>query len=91
MTDPIMKAAKQSQDVRVQMSALLRWVDAEDDPFLSAIERGGNQQLIAVASGVRARITNRLLRDAKVIQSTEEFGIFGGAAKVKDLPAQTKP
>lgn len=91
MTDPIMKAAKQSQDVRVQMSALLRWVDTEEDPFLNAIERGGNQQLITVASSVRARIANRLLREAKVVESTEEFGIFGGAAKVKDLPAQTKP
>jgi len=91
MTDPIMKAAKESQDMRVQLSALLRWVDAEDDPFLNVIARGGNQQLISIASGVRARITNRLLRDAKVIQSTEEFGIFGGAAKVKDIPGQAKP
>jgi hypothetical protein len=73
------------------MSALLRWVDTEGDPFLNAIERGGNQQLITVASSVRARIANRLLREAKVVESTEEFGIFGGAAKVKDLPTQTKP
>ena len=84
MISPIVKAAKESQDVRVQTSALLRWVDSEDDPFLSALERGGNQQLITIASSIRAKIADQLRGAAQLTESKDEFGVLGGDAKVKD-------
>ncbi len=84
MISPIVKAAKESQDVRVQTSALLRWVDSEDDPFLSALERGGNQQLITIASSIRAQIADQIRGAAQLSESKDEFGVLGGDAKVKD-------
>ena len=87
MIIPIVKAAKESQDVRVQTSALLRWVDSEDDPFLSALERGGNPQLITIASSIRAKIADQLRGAAQLNESKDEFGVLGGDAKVKDATA----
>ena len=87
MISPIVKAAKESQDVRVQTSALLRWVDSEDDPLLSALERGGNPQLITIASSIRAKIADQLRGAAQLNESKDEFGVLGGDAKVKDATA----
>ncbi len=91
MLEPIVKAAKESQDARVQLSALLRWVDSDTDEFLKVIDRSGNEQLISVAASVRSWIEGRVRQAIKANQSLEEAGILGGAAKAKDVPVGKTP
>ncbi len=87
MTEPIAKAAKESKDFRVQMSAVLRWIDSEHDPLLDVVDRGGNGQLTAVAASIRSLINTRVREAATINQSLEEAGVLGGKAKANDTPA----
>jgi hypothetical protein len=89
MTAPIAKAAKESQDVRVQMSALLRWVDSENDEFLSTIMRGSNEPLITVATSVGSWIEGKVRQAAKSNQSLDEAGILGGTVKAQEIAPPT--
>ncbi|MCE9619898.1 MAG: hypothetical protein K8R92_08310 [Planctomycetes bacterium] len=89
MTEPIAKAAKESQDFRVQMSAVLRWVDSENDAILATVARSGNEQLIAAASSVRSLIDSRVREASKINQSLEEAGVLGGTKKSGDQPVPT--
>ena len=91
MTEPIAKKAKESQDVRVQMSTLLRWVDSENDEFLNTIARGGNQQLITVADSVRSWIEGKVREASKLNESLEEAGILGGVIKASDTAPSKQP
>ena len=91
MTEPIAKKAKESQDVRVQMSTLLRWVDSENDEFLNTIARGGNQQLITVADSVRSWIEGKMREASKLNESLEEAGILGGVIKASDTAPAKQP
>lgn len=91
MTEPIAKKAKESQDVRVQMSTLLRWVDSENDEFLNTIARGGNQQLITVADSVRSWIEGKVREASKLNESLEEAGILGGVIKASDTAPAKQP
>ena len=89
MTAPIAKAAKESQDARVQMSALLRWVDSENDEFLNTISRGSNEPLITVAASVRSWIEGKVRQAAKSNQSLDEAGILGGTVKAQEIAPST--
>lgn len=91
MTQEISKTAKESQDPRVQMSAILRWIQSENDPFLSTIERGTNEQLIAAAASVRSLIMSRLHDASQFDRSNEEAAVLGGTSNPVDLPMNSNP
>ena len=91
MTEKITSAAKESQDRRVQLSAILRWTDSENDALLSTLARGSDEQLIAVASSVRSLIVSRVRDASQVDQLNEEATVLGGAPKPVDVPSSSKP
>ena len=91
MTEKIASAAKESQDRRVQLSAILRWTDSENDALLSTLVRGSDEQLIAVASSVRSLIVSRVRDASQVDQLNEEATVLGGAPKPVDVPSSSKP
>ena len=91
MTEKIASAAKESQDRRVQLSAILRWTDSENDALLSTLARGSDEQLIAVASSVRSLIVSRVRDASQVDQLNEEATVLGGAPKPVDVPSSSKP
>lgn len=91
MTEKIASAAKESQDRRVQLSAILRWTDSENDALLSTLVRGSDEQLIAVASSVRSLIVSRVRDASQVDQLNEEATVLGGAPKPVDVPQSAKP
>ena len=91
MTEKIANAAKESQDRRVQLSAILRWTESENDALLSTLVRGSEEQLIAVASSVRSLIVSRVRDASRVDQSNEEATVLGGAPKPVDVPSSSKP
>jgi len=91
MTEKIASAAKESQDRRVQLSAILRWTDSENDALLSTLVRGSDEQLIAVASSVRSLIASRVRDASQVDQLNEEAKVLGGAPKPVDVPQSAKP
>ena len=91
MTEKITSAAKESQDRRVQLSAILRWTDSENDALVSTLARGSDEQLIAVASSVRSLIVSRVRDASQVDQLNEEATVLGGAPKPVDVPSSSKP
>lgn len=91
MTEKIASAAKESQDRRVQLSAILRWTESENDALLSTLVRGSDEQLIAVASSVRSLIVSRVRDASQVDQLNEEATVLGGAPKPVDVPSSSKP
>ena len=91
MTEKIASAAKESQDRRVQLSAILRWTESENDALLSTLARGSDEQLIAVASSVRSLIVSRVRDASQVDQLNEEATVLGGAPKPVDVPSSSKP
>ena len=91
MTEKIASAAKESQDRRVQLSAILRWTESENDALLSTLVRGSDEQLIAVASSVRSLIASRVRDASQVDQLNEEAKVLGGAPKPVDVPRSAKP
>lgn len=86
MTEKIAEAAKESQDRRVQMSAILRWTSSENDGLLSTLVRGSDEQLITVASSVRSLIVSRVRDASQFDQSLDEAKVLGGASKTSDVP-----
>jgi len=91
MTEKIASAAKESQDRRVQLSAILRWTESENDALLSTLVRGSDEQLIAIASSVRSLIASRVRDASRVDQLNEEAKVLGGAPKPVDVPQSAKP
>lgn len=91
MTEPITKAAKESQNRLIQMSAILRWTDSDTDPLLNTITRGTDQQLIAVAASMRSLIATRLHDIAQYNQSIDEAKVLGGESKASDVPQSDNP
>ena len=91
MTEAITKAAKESQNRLVQMSATLRWTDSDTDPLLNTITRGTDQQLIAVAASMRSLIVTRINDISQFSQSIDEAKVLGGEVNASDVPPSAKP